>query len=200
MAKDPAILFYTQDFFVGTFSMTNEQVGKYIRLLCLQHQKNELEMNDMLNICQTYDRHVFSKFFKTTRGTFYNKRLRETMEKRKMYSLSRRNNRLSSVMSTHMENENSSLLIKEKDVLIKEKKEKIYHSFDHLFITETDHNKLLESYTQQRVVDVYDRIQNYKLNTKYKSLYLTAKNWLKAEKLVTNQVDVKPVGRDKPYL
>ena len=108
MAKDPAFLFYSQDFFVGTFSMTDEQVGKYIRLLCLQHSKNELEMKDMLNICQTYDKHVFGKFFKTTRETYYNKRLRETMEKRRKYSESRRKNRLSQSYVKHMENENEN--------------------------------------------------------------------------------------------
>ena len=42
MAKDPAFLFYSNDFLTGTYTMTDEQVGKYIRLLCLQHQKGEL--------------------------------------------------------------------------------------------------------------------------------------------------------------
>ena len=37
--KDPAFLFYSSDFLSGTFTMTNEQIGKYIRLLCIQHQK-----------------------------------------------------------------------------------------------------------------------------------------------------------------
>jgi hypothetical protein len=55
MSKDPAILFYTSDFLTGTFTMTDEQVGKYIRLLCLQHQKGSLTEKDMLKICKTYD-------------------------------------------------------------------------------------------------------------------------------------------------
>ena len=46
MSKDPAVLFYTSDFLSGTFTMTNEQVGKYIRLLCLQHQKGRLTEKD----------------------------------------------------------------------------------------------------------------------------------------------------------
>ena len=49
MAKDPAVLFYTSDFLSGTFTMTNEQVGMYIRLLCLQHQKGKLSEKDMLS-------------------------------------------------------------------------------------------------------------------------------------------------------
>ena len=45
--KDPAVLLYTQDFLVGTITMTHEQRGKYIMLLCLQHQKGKLTMNDL---------------------------------------------------------------------------------------------------------------------------------------------------------
>ena len=47
MAKDPAVLFYTQDFLVATITMTNEQKGKYITLLCLQHQKQKLTLKDL---------------------------------------------------------------------------------------------------------------------------------------------------------
>ncbi len=39
MAKDPAFLFYSSDFYMGTVGMTDAQVGQYIRLMCLQHQK-----------------------------------------------------------------------------------------------------------------------------------------------------------------
>ena len=47
MAKDPAVLFYTQDFLVGTMTMSYEQKGKYITLLCLQHQKGKLTLKDL---------------------------------------------------------------------------------------------------------------------------------------------------------
>lgn len=36
MAKPPAVQFYSGDFLTGTTLMTNEEVGLYIRLLCLQ--------------------------------------------------------------------------------------------------------------------------------------------------------------------
>lgn len=75
--------------------MSDEQVGKYIRLLCLQHQKNELTEKDMIYICKTYDEDVFGKFTKTEEGKYYNQRLREEMEKRRKYSESRSNNRKS---------------------------------------------------------------------------------------------------------
>ena len=92
MAKDPAVLFYTDDFLSGTFTMTNEQVGMYIRLLCLQHQKGRLREKDMLSICSAHDEEVFSKFAKDEAGMYYNQRMEYESERRKAFSESRRNN------------------------------------------------------------------------------------------------------------
>jgi hypothetical protein len=115
MAKDPAFLFYTSDFLTGTLTMTDEQVGKYIRLLCLQHQKGSLSEKDMLFICKSYDEDIFDKFVKSETG-YFNQRLKDESEKRASYSLSRSNNRkskkdminISKTYVQHMENENEN--------------------------------------------------------------------------------------------
>ena len=91
--KDPAFLFYSSDFLSGTMLMTDEDVGKYIRLLCLQHQKGHLKEKDMLSICKTYNEDIFNKFKKDEDGNYYNERLEYESNKRKAYSESRRNNR-----------------------------------------------------------------------------------------------------------
>jgi hypothetical protein len=116
MSKDPAFLFYSSDFLTGTMFMDNEQVGKFIRLICAQHQKGRLTEKDMLKICVTHDEDIFSKFTVDGAGLYYNERLEQEVEKRKAYSESRRNNRkkkedmidtsLSYVQ--HMENENEN--------------------------------------------------------------------------------------------
>lgn len=92
--KDPAVLFYTNDFLSRTFTMSDEQVGKYIRLLCIQHQQGHLTELDMSNICKTYDEVIYSKFTKDG-DIYYNERMKLEAEKRKNYSDSRRNNRKS---------------------------------------------------------------------------------------------------------
>lgn len=99
MSKDPAVLFYTSDFLSGTFTMTNEQVGKYMRLLCLQHQKGQLTEKDMSNICGTYDFEVYSKFMKDG-DFFYNERMKFESDRRKKYSESRTKNRNSPTQIT----------------------------------------------------------------------------------------------------
>lgn len=91
--KDPAFLFYSSDFLSGTMLMSDEEIGQYIKLLCLQHQKGHLKEKDMLNICKTKNEEIFSKFKKDEDGNFYNERLEEEVTRRKKYSESRRNNR-----------------------------------------------------------------------------------------------------------
>ena len=59
--------------------------------------------------------------------------------------------------------------------------ETIYRSFAHLSMSVDQFNKLQVDYTKEQIDSCLDSIENFKNNKKYKSLYLTAKNWLKKE-------------------
>jgi predicted HNH restriction endonuclease len=93
MAKDPAVLFYTSDFLSGTLTMNYEQKGKYITLLCYQHQQGFLLEEDFKAILDGTDSKVFNKFQKLSDGKYYNLKLKVESERRKAYADSRRNNR-----------------------------------------------------------------------------------------------------------
>ena len=132
MGTDPAILFYTSDFLTGTLTMSDKNVGKYIRLLCLQHQKGRLTEQDMLFICSTYVEDVYNKFEKDENGLYYNKRMETEIIKRKKYSESRRKNiqkryEDKPTYVVHMENENEN---KDKD---KKEDEKYKPKFDEIW-------------------------------------------------------------------
>jgi hypothetical protein len=88
--------------------MSDEQVGRYIRLLCLQHQKGKLNEKDMQSICKGYDSDVYEKF-DLVDGYYINKRMYEEAEKRSKFTESRRKNASAKHMPNHMENENENI-------------------------------------------------------------------------------------------
>ena len=202
MAKDPAFLFYSNDFLTGTYTMTDEQVGKYIRLLCLQHQKKYLSEKDMLNICKSYDEDIYCKFVKDENG-FYNERLREVAEKRKLYSESRSNNRKSKDMKdisktyvSHMENEIENEIVIENKIVLKGKK---YLSEDFNELPNQYYLSIIEQMKIVKQTDV-DRNQIQSLWDAFKLEKLTGEiyynnesevykyfvNWIKNQKFETN--------------
>jgi hypothetical protein len=77
--QDCSYQLYTSDFLVRTLDMTDEQVGKFIRLLCYHHQNGHLTEATMLSYCKGRDEIVFSRFLKDDEGLYYN----EEMEKEK---------------------------------------------------------------------------------------------------------------------
>ena len=57
----------------------------------------------------------------------------------------------------------------------------IYRSFAHLSMSLEEFKKLEVDYKKETIDSCLDSIENFKNNKKYKSLYLTCKNWLKKE-------------------
>ena len=118
--KDPAFLFYSSNFMTGTMFMTDEQVGKYIRLLCAQHLSadDRLSEKHMILICGSLDADITAKFHIDADGFYYNERLRAERIKRSNYSQSRSNNKkgkkkniniTSKSYDNHMGNENENI-------------------------------------------------------------------------------------------
>lgn len=163
--KDPAFLFYSSDFLSGTMLMSDEEIGQYIKLLCLQHQKGHLKEKDMLSVCKTHNEDIFSKFIKDEEGNYYNERLEYEANKRKAYSESRRNNRkkkeeketyeedmknICNSYEEHMENENRNeniniIKIKNKDNRVIGEEENI----EILELWETQFNEFYSKYPKK---------------------------------------------------
>lgn len=73
--------------------------------------------------------------------------------------------------------------------------ESIYKKFDHLQINNKQFEKLIElGHKKTEIDDILESIKNYKKNKNYTSLYITAKNWLKNDKLKAAKDEKKRVS------
>jgi len=64
---------------------------------------------------------------------------------------------------------------------VSDKEKDIYRRFAHLSMSVDEFKKLEADYEKKTIDSCLDSIENFKNNKKYKSLYLTCKNWLKKE-------------------
>ena len=122
MAKDPAFLFYYQDFIVGTAFMTNAETGAYIKTLCHLADKGTITDVQIATICNKDTEmalKVMEKLQIVKEGVYCSRRLTEEIEKRKAFAESRRknregktkkiNNKICKTYDTHMEDENENV-------------------------------------------------------------------------------------------
>lgn len=101
MAKDPAFLFYYDRFLSGTISMSDNEVGQYIRLMCIQANKGHVTKKDMLHICGTLVNDVCLRFTPKGEDKFVNLILDEICNQRRTFTESRRNNRKGNKCENH---------------------------------------------------------------------------------------------------
>jgi len=80
--QDPAYQLYTADFLVRNLDMTDEQVGRYVRLLCFQHQNGHMTKDIMISFCNGTDEKVFSKFLLDSNGLYFNEEMGKEVERR----------------------------------------------------------------------------------------------------------------------
>lgn len=89
-SQNPAVLWYTSDYLVGTMGMSWEEKGRYVELLNLQHQHGHLDIFKLMPDCPAS---VLEKFVQDESGLYYNERMEEEIIKRNKFVESRRNNR-----------------------------------------------------------------------------------------------------------
>lgn len=110
--RAPAFQFYADDFLAGTMTMTNEERGAYISLLCLQWSKGFVTELDIQRICLGMPTHCQgicqSKFEVGEDGNYRNRRLEKERTKQKERSEKQRDNanlrwqKDANAMPTHM--------------------------------------------------------------------------------------------------
>jgi len=91
--KPPAFQFYADDFLAGTFSMSNEERGLYITLLCRQWTQGYVTKEEMARLstgmAQPLVSHVLAKFRETESGVFQNARMESERDKQAQFRANR---------------------------------------------------------------------------------------------------------------
>jgi uncharacterized protein YdaU (DUF1376 family) len=94
--KAPAFQFYADDFLAGTITMTNEEKGAYITLLCIQWSKGSLLESDFQRVCAGMPPHsqriCETKFQIDGYGNFRNQRMEQEREKQAAYRAKQKEN------------------------------------------------------------------------------------------------------------
>jgi uncharacterized protein YdaU (DUF1376 family) len=187
MSKDPAFLFYPNDYLGGTMGMTFEMKGAYIDLLIFQfnnHQFTESQAKQVLSICFSSVWEVLKNKFKKDGEFYFNERLREEIDKRKAFSESRRINALHDkkprkskpkAYAKHMGNENEN---ENKDKTKDKTKDKVLH-LDVVLLTDIEYQKLITKYGKQSTEKAIEILNNAIMSKgyKYKSHYHTIIGW-----------------------
>jgi len=179
--KDPAFLFYPNDYLGGTMGMTFEEKGAYMEILMMQFNRGHMTSHMIgQTVGQLWGR-VKDKFTQDENGLWYNERLELEQSKRKAYTESRRNNKegvnqytkkkKSGHMDGHMENRNRN---ENKDV--NEKKHK-HGKYINVLLTNPEVEKLKKKFPNYDAV-----LQNFSegialKDYKYKSHYLAILKW-----------------------
>jgi len=169
--KDPAFLFYPNDYIGGTMGMNFEEKGAYIELLMLQFNRGHMTEHMIGQTIGQLWNSIQDKFIKDDKGLFYNERLELEKNKRQNYTESRKNNKLGNNqytnqstkdrghMTEHMEDENED---RDKDVIeTVNKNEKEISNILEFWNSLADRLKItkLRSLTKSRLVKYRKRVK-----------------------------------------
>lgn len=129
-------------------------------------------------IKQKFVQRYFNTYKKTMDFIIESKKTGSDGGKQRVENQKLKEQTLEGVVEAPVEPNNKILNINNKEESINSKLIN-YRSFDHLSISVFDFNRLIEDgYTKEQIDSTIDEVENYKKNTSYKSLYLTAKKWL----------------------
>lgn len=172
MAKDPATLFYWNDWNSGTVTLSRFLKGCYMDILHAQFNSGHLSLDEIKTVLggdfgQSWP--ILQKKFKQdSNGLFFNERLFTESVKRKSYTKSRRENlgEKSDEMSHHMENEieNRKLKFLNELILFKgEFSEKLILDFE-LYWLEMNPDKTKFRFEGEKYFDFRKRLQTFLRN------------------------------------
>ena len=177
--------FSPSDWTMGRISRLPVSIqGEYIRFCCIYWNKEcniTIEDAKLEFTKKAFDRLLEIKVLKTDedniRINFLDKQMNDIEHTRELNSIAGKKS--AEVRKLRRETNGRSNTVQRNSTEKIKSKSNIYIGFDHLSITNDEYNKLKEVWNEEDINLILDNIQNYKNNKNYKSLYLTARSWLR---------------------
>jgi uncharacterized protein YdaU (DUF1376 family) len=176
MSKDPAFLFYPNDYLGGTMGMTFEEKGAYMDLLMMQFNRGHMTSHMIGQTVGQLWVNIEDKFTKDDKGLYYNERLEEEQNKRKAFTDSRKNNikgknqytkqpKKRGHMTSHMENENENENkdINRTEILINYSFDEFWNLYDKKVGDKTKLEKKWNGLTDDVRTQILFHVQEYKI-------------------------------------
>lgn len=214
MAKDPAFLFYPNDWIGGTMGMTFEEKGAYMELLMMQFNRGHMTSHMIGQVVgQMWDK-IKHKFVQDNKNLWFNERLDIEIQRRKNYTKSRRNNISgknqytknenidSGHMTSHMENENENVnedINKNKGKRFKKEEFTDVPEYIVFSVIQQFQISKQQTITQKQVTDMWQVFKEQNLTgdkfyNNENEVYKHFVNWINKQKFEKN---AKPTAEDK---
>lgn len=180
MAKDPALLWYFNDWMGGTATLSRHLKGCYMDLLSVQFNNGPLSLEEIKTVLGSdfgSSWPALQKKFKFENGCYFNERLQYEKDRRSSFSQrqsNKANKRWAHAEGMPIENENRN-----ENENINKSNYEIYGELRKVLLTAEEYGKLVERFgedaTQYLISELDTGIASK--GYKYKSHYATLLNW-----------------------
>ena len=174
--KEPAFPLYSQDFIIGCADLKWQDIGKYITLLCYQHQKGHLTDDVIKKLIGNFSPELKMKFVQDSEGRYYNEKLEGVLMKRKIHR---------EKQSENVTNRYTKMLPTELPKCYQDPYQNATNGATKMLPLENENNNNIRIQEYRRIippsykiVDIYCKMRKNNIDARYFVDYYSARGWV----------------------
>ncbi len=161
----PSMPFYPFEFISETMFLTNEQIGKYIKMLCAFYMHGRLAWERLASVCGGADSELLSLLDVDENGFYYKKKLEAESERREAFLKSKIEKKAASARKRSAKTEKSD-------------SKRSYGIYDNVMLTDEEYEELCDRFGTGTDARIKALSEYMKISGKtYKSHYAVIISW-----------------------